>query len=56
MYFIIKGELTKVRFNQQKKETDKGFMHSNEKDSLERSAENEKTPEFDVIGTALNGL
>ncbi|NRD80237.1 hypothetical protein HPT25_23225 [Bacillus sp. BRMEA1] len=45
-----------MSINHQKKETEKGFVNSEEQEQLEHSTENDKAPEFDVLGTALNGL
>jgi hypothetical protein len=45
-----------VSLNKKNKDTDKGFINPEEQEQLERSTENEKSPEFDVIGTALNDL
>ncbi|CAH2714189.1 hypothetical protein BACCIP111895_01350 [Neobacillus rhizosphaerae] len=45
-----------MNFYQPKKEDDQGFVYPIEHDPLENSGQNEKIPEFDEIGTALNDI
>lgn len=40
----------------QKKEDDQGFVTQIEQEQLENSSKNEKLPEFDEYGTALNDI
>ncbi|MFK9092802.1 hypothetical protein [Bacillus salipaludis] len=40
----------------QKKENDQGFVHQIDQEQLENSNKNEKLPEFDEYGTALNDI
>lgn len=42
--------------NHQKKEINKGLLTPGDAEQLDCPSDNEKTPEFDVLGTALNGL
>ncbi|MFJ5715354.1 hypothetical protein [Neobacillus sp. NPDC093127] len=41
---------------QPRNEDDTGSVNSAGQDELENSGQKEKTPEFDVIGTALNDI
>ncbi|MGG3470967.1 hypothetical protein ABES02_26240 [Neobacillus pocheonensis] len=45
-----------MSWNLQKKDEDHGLVNPIEQDQLENSSQNEKSPEFDEIGTALNEI
>ncbi|WP_157081363.1 hypothetical protein [Neobacillus soli] len=45
-----------MSFYHEKKEEDKGLVNPVDQDQLENSNQNEKSPEFDEMGTALNGI
>lgn len=51
-----KRRCAKVSWNLQKKDEDHGLVNPIEQDQLENSSQNEKSPEFDEIGTALNEI
>jgi hypothetical protein len=48
-----KGDVVTLSYNQ-KKDTDQ--ILTNQQNQEENSSEREKSPEFDVLGTALNDL
>ncbi|MGG1679185.1 hypothetical protein ACIFOT_26180 [Neobacillus sp. NRS-1170] len=45
-----------MNWHLQKKEEDQGLVTPIEQEQIERSGQNEKSPEFDEIGTALNEI
>jgi hypothetical protein len=51
-----KGDVLTVGINQYKKEDEKGIVGSSEQEQWENSNQDERLPEFDVIGTALNDI
>lgn len=51
-----KGDVLTVGMNLYKKEDEKGIVGSSEQEQWENSNQDERLPEFDVIGTALNDI
>ncbi|MDN3018658.1 hypothetical protein PH210_20950 [Paenibacillus sp. BSR1-1] len=45
-----------MNWHLQKKEEDQGSVTSMEQEQIENSGQNERSPEFDEIGTALNEI
>lgn len=57
MYLCFaKGDDIKVSMDFMKKEDENGFVAPSEQEQLNQSVLDEKMPEFDVIGTALNDV
>lgn len=53
---LAKGDDIKMSMEFLKKEDENGFVAPSEQEQLNQSVLNEKLPEFDVIGTALNDV
>jgi len=53
---FAKGDDMKVSMDFMKKEDENGFVAPSEQEQLNQSVLEEKMPEFDVIGTALNDV